>query len=485
MFQHAPRKSLNRRGFLSAAATLVGIGAIAPLLGACGAAPEPTAQPAAAKPATTAAPAASTPAAVAAKPTVAAQPAATGAKVTLTFWIPQHFIPEVNAYIAESAKQAGEKNNFGVEVQAFPWGDLNQKLAAAIEAKTLPDSGVCVDPVRHNAMKLLVDLSDLYKTLGESGGGWVDVAAKEVTFKGKQVALRSHIEPQLMYYRQDVLTQAGLKEPPKTTADFLAFTKQVTDPSKNMWGFGQQLSDCPDGNNGFYPFMWAFGGKMQDESGKIVVNSPETLEALTFFTDLYKTHKVIPQGATGWDDTGNNKAWLSGQAASIFNSGSIIDTMRKENPDLLAKTSFAAVPGAPGGNNEMQTFAGGNFFGIFTTSKYQDQSRQIALWAYSPERYLGWMQKGNGMFYPALKKYESDPFYQNDPVNKQVVVTSKFAKSTSYSGEPMAWIGEVGATWLISKMTAPVATGATTAKAALEDFAKKCEAIKKKYDSVQ
>ena len=54
--------------------------------------------------------------------------------------------------------------------------------------------------------------------------------------------------------------------------------------------------------------MWAFGGKMQDKQGNITVNSPETLAALTFYCDLYSKYKVVPVGATGWDDTGNNKA---------------------------------------------------------------------------------------------------------------------------------------------------------------------------------
>ena len=151
-------------------------------------------------------------------------------------------------------------------------------------------------------------MPDIFKEVSDSGGGFYQDRIDGVTIGGKIWGVPFHAEPQIMYYRSDILKEQGLDKPPMTTADFLTFAQKATKPDQKMWGWGNTFGNVPDGNNGFYPLMWAFGGKMQDKQGNITVNSPETLAALTFYCDLLTKYKVAPPGVTGWDDTGNNKA---------------------------------------------------------------------------------------------------------------------------------------------------------------------------------
>ena len=194
------RRSTRRR-FLQTTFAAAGLTAAGALMAACAPAPAPTATPAPAAPPTpTPAPAAAaapTPTKAPATPTKAPEPTPTMVpavpkeKAKLTLWAPKHFLPAQNDYITESMKLAAQKGNFEVEVQMFPWGELNQKFAAAIEAKTLPDAALGVDVPRYRAMNLLVDVSDLFKEVGESGGGWLDVAISGVTFKGKKLSQKT------------------------------------------------------------------------------------------------------------------------------------------------------------------------------------------------------------------------------------------------------------------------------------------------------
>jgi multiple sugar transport system substrate-binding protein len=487
------KASATRRRFLASVVGATGLAAAGSLLAACaGPAPTPTTAPAApttapaapttAPAAPTTAPAAPTtaPAAptTAAAPTVAptAKPAATGPKVALQWWTPQHFIPAVNTYIADSAKLAGEANNFTIDTQ---------QMAAAVEAKTLPDCMIGVSAKRDYDRKILVDLSDVYKQVGDAGGGFFDVVKAGVTIKDKQWALGTHIEPQEMYYRTSKLKAAGFSKPPENLDDFVKFAKATTDPANSMWGFAQPISDCPDGNNFFFMVLWAFGGSYQTADGKVNIATPELEAAVQWFTDLYKVDKVIPQGATAWDDTSNNKAWLGNQAASIFNSGSIVNAMKTDAQykDLLADSSFAPFPLK---DKLGVTMGGFNAFGVMSSSKYQDQAKSIVVTAMSKERYLGYMKAAEGMFFPAIKRESTDDFYVKDPVLSQVMALAPYAHQNYEPGDlsTSSWIAELGDTWSFSRMLAPVATGQQSVKDAVAELAKKAETLKVKWDKV-
>ncbi len=60
----------------------------------------------------------------------------------------------------------------------------------------------------------------------------------------------------------------------------------------------------------------AYGGAVASNDGKkVVFNSPETLQAVTFLADIYTNPKykpMLPPGVNGWSDTSNNEAWLAG-----------------------------------------------------------------------------------------------------------------------------------------------------------------------------
>src|SRR3712207_5019652 len=59
---------------------------------------------------------------------------------------------------------------------------------------------------------------------------------------------------------------------------------------------------------------------MVDESGKVTINSPETIQAIRYATELYKT--FIP-GTESWLDVNNNRAFLAGEVSLTANGVSL------------------------------------------------------------------------------------------------------------------------------------------------------------------
>jgi multiple sugar transport system substrate-binding protein len=407
----------------------------------------------------------------------AAAPAAETAQ--LVFWAPQHFIVEQNEFFTESLKLAAEANAFEVEVQLFPWGDYNQKQNAAIEANTLPDALLGVSVSQQYAMGILSDVSDLFAEIGESGGGFYEPDIAEVTIEGKQVAIPFHNEPQFMYYRQDILEPAGFTAPLTSLDEFVEAAQAVTDPGARIWGFGNTYGLVPDGNNFTQLLIFAFGGFLQDADGNIAINSPETVEALNFSSRLLNEYEIMPSGVTGWDDTGNNKAFLSGQLAMTYNSGSILNNMRETDPGWLQSTVIGTLPGAPGG--APKTFVGGSAAGIMVSSPHPDLARLLIKNTMSPERYPGNLTSANGMFYPTLQGYEDLPIYTEDPWNKQALATLPYAYVAFAPGDPAAWIDEVNGKFLYAEMASRIAVEGWDTQEAIDDFVRQAEEIKAKY----
>lgn len=401
-------------------------------------------------------------------------------RAALVVWAPQHFIPEQNEFYAESLQLAAAANDFDVDVQIFPWGDFTQKQNAAIEAGTLPDVINGINVPQHHAMGILTDVSELFAEIGETGGGFYDPDKNEVTIGGVQWGIPFHNEPQFLYYRNDVLEPAGFTGPVENLDQFVEVAKATTNPEARMWGFGNAYTLVPDGSNFMQMLIFAFGGKLQDEEGNIVINSPETAAALQWSSDLLNVHKVMPDGVTGWDDTGNNKAFLSGQLAMVYNSGSVLNNMRESDPGWLQSTVIGPMPAGPTG--QPTVFNGGSTTGLIASSKYPDQAGLLIKGTLSPERYPGNLEAASGMFYPVMKNYESLPVFQDDPWNKQAAAMVPYAYLAHEPGDPAPWINEVGGAFLFAEMAARVAVEGWTPEDAMADFVTKATAIKAKYE---
>ncbi len=461
---------LSRRHFLRLSALVAG-GAAVGVAAACSpsaptASPTPAGAPTAAKVAT------------------AASQAAPVAKAPgkLSAWLQKYYVDDANAVIAQAFKTAGQRGNFEIDLQWLPWDDAAySKWAAATEAKQLPDIGMPPGyPSQYQAMGRLVDVSDLFAEIGKSGGGWYDYVAKDSTINGKQYWIPTFNEVALGHYRIDLFEQAGYKLPLKSLDDLLEAAKAITKPPDSIWGIGVGMTHG-DWNHHLLPVMWAFGARYQDEQGKITVDTPEMVEAVTWYTDLYTKHKVTPPGVTSWDPSSNNKAYLAGQVAFVSNPGSILGAMRKGDgqPGLLEKTFFGPVPGRNNGPWESANFA--PLF-ITTDSKTQEQARSAIKTLLSEEFYPKFLEASASNFFTVLQGFADIPFFKNDKYNQQIIKeVLPYAKPRAWAGVGTPTFSEVDSTLLWGQMLQRVTVDKWEPKKAVDEFAQKVRDIDAKY----
>jgi multiple sugar transport system substrate-binding protein len=86
-----------------------------------------------------------------------------------------------------------------------------------------------------------------------------------------------------------------------------------------------------------YPYLWSWGGKEVESDGKtVVLNSKQTVESVKFMVGFWKDG--YDEGALAWDDSSNNRAFLSGTCSCTLNGASIyLEAKRKPNTYLTEK----------------------------------------------------------------------------------------------------------------------------------------------------
>lgn len=369
--------------------------------------------------------------------------ASSGPKPTLTFWMKKQLFEDQNKLITERAKQFGVDNNVNVNIELIAYEDFYPKWTAAIESKTSPDVSFFgyQEVGQFYGKNVLEDVSDLVKTVEGANSEIQPSLKKAITFQGKQYAIPFWTETQVLYYRKDLLKNAGYDAPPKTWEEFRVMAKKLTDPAKGVYGagigYGKGNSDAEFLTRGI---IWSYGGSVDTQDGKTVIaNSPETVAASKFIRDIFLTDKSTPPSALGWDDSGNNKAYLSGQAAMIFNVGSILATIKKDNPDLYEKTGIAPYPAGPKGN-----FLPGisNNLGIFKDSKNKDLAKKFISYMVATDWYKGWIEKGAPLTGPIYGKLATESVWQ-DERNKAFVDSVKSFNFLGFPGEYNPKAGEV------------------------------------------
>ncbi|NPV77758.1 MAG: sugar ABC transporter substrate-binding protein [Anaerolineae bacterium] len=187
-------------------------------------------------------------------------------------------------------------------------------------------------------------------------------------YQGKQYFLPKDFSPLAVYYNKKIFDQYGIDYPSDdwTWDDMLEIAQKLTidenkDGKPEIWGI--QLS--ANWTSGFEYYVAAAGGRLISEDGKSYIgymDSPETIKAVQFYSDLYNRYKVAPPPADFSLWAGGNPEFETGKAAMrLFGRWPLSGLKNNPNVDL-------GVVGVPKGEKAANVLFWGGF-GIFSQSK--------------------------------------------------------------------------------------------------------------------
>ncbi len=405
-----------------------------------------------------------------------------GAK--LVAWAYQSFTPDADRWIAEQAAAWGKANGGTVEYDIVDNSVFTQKLAAAIEAKTIPDVPMLSNLLYYQSLNILVDLTDEYNKLDKLAGGFYKSFLPGIQADNKIWGIPLNAGPSPLFARTDILEQAtGKKDPPATFDDMENIGKKINKPP-SFYAIGWTLGRTPDCVGNTLDVMLNDGGYLVNKDGtKPTINSDGTITALTRIKRWWD-EKLIPPDSTSWDDTGNNNAYQSKRVAFVDNPASIYGWLVANDQNLLANTVMAPIPAGKAG--QFASSALGWTWAVSNQSKNRDAAIALIDFLLQPNNIELESEKVGGRWFPPYLDLANSPFWTSKPQFSYFPQLIKNGVFNSYPAAPvpklMAALSEASAGLVIADMTQAVIINGTPPEKAAADAQAKYEAIFKKHN---
>jgi len=277
-----------------------------------------------------------------------------------------------------------------VTLVEFPYPTLYEKLVTAFQANAATfDLLIADDPwmPKFGSEGWLVPLdstfgykreSDIFSVVYDLGSwppprGPVPPGEKAKARHLYAITLVGNVE--FFMYRKDLVSA------PKTWADVVKNAKKVYDPKKPIYGFVIRGAKGNPVISEFTPLLLSYGGRIFDDNWKVVLNSKQSVDALTFFAKTLKQY--APRGVENYDAAERAREVATGRAAQGFIwPAEITDIV--ENPavsKVVGKMGYTLAPAGPGGRHT--PLMGNWLLAIPKGSKNQRWAYEFILWATS------------------------------------------------------------------------------------------------------
>ncbi|HWK68993.1 MAG TPA: ABC transporter substrate-binding protein [Rhizobiaceae bacterium] len=389
-----------------------------------------------------------------------------GATLRLLRWSP--FVKGDEDQWLANTKRFTEATGVEVRVDKESWEDIRPKAAVAANVGSGPDIMFVWFDDPHQYPDKLLDVTELGDYLAGKYGGWYDGPKDYASNQGRMVGLPLATIGNAIVYRDSWVKEAGFSEFPKDTASFLELCKALQKnghPAGFTHGHG-----VGDGNNYAHWLLWSHGGKMVDENGKVAINSPETLAAVNYAMELYKT--FIP-GTESWLDVNNNRAFLAGELSVIANGISAYYSA-KNDPKLaeMAKDiRTASLPVGPVGKPvELYQVTSAV---IFKYTKYPNAAQAYLQFMFEQPQMAEWITSSAGYCCQTLKAYADNPVWSADPNNAPYAKASETLRPNGYAG-PLGYASAATmADYVLVDMFAKAVTGQASPEDAIAEAEKR------------
>jgi len=246
---------------------------------------------------------------------------------------------------------------------------------------------------------------------GPSSGDFFPATIEANTWAGRLYALPWFADVGLLYRRTDLISGE-----PKTLEEMVASARgAMSRRGGPRYGIVWQGARYEGLITGFVEYLGAFGGRIIDDKGEVVVNRPEAVRALEFMRDeLYGSH-VAPLDVLTWHEEEARFAFQNGNAAFMRNwpypVAAMSDTAQSKVAGKFAVSPMPKSGTAPAGHSTAAL--GGAQLAINAYSEHPDAAYKLIAYLTAPEQMLERAQ--------AVGQYPTRPALYDDPRMKTAI----------------------------------------------------------------
>ncbi|MDJ0736342.1 MAG: ABC transporter substrate-binding protein [Nostocaceae cyanobacterium] len=213
----------------------------------------------------------------------------------------------------------------------------------------------------------LLDLSDRISEEELAAFSQKDVEGGKYEGKLYRIPMRSDVG--MLYYRTDLLQEAGFK-PPETFDEIINISQALKQKGKVDWGYVWQGRQYEGLAAMFVEVLQGFGGFwVNPDSLEVGLDDPKTLKAIAFLKETMK-EGISPPGVTTYQEEETRRIFQSGQAAFLRNWPYVWSLANTEGSPVKDKIAIKPMVGTLG--NSGGACLGGWGLGIAKSSKHPE-----------------------------------------------------------------------------------------------------------------
>jgi len=384
-----------------------------------------------------------------------------GGQAQFTFWTTQ--VENNRIQVIEELVSAFESTkDSAIKMNAVEEGDLPSQISSARASGTLPAIGEWgLDPMQQLGSGGLLSKEAAGNVIEAVGEDKFHDGALSMTRApdGGHFAVPFHGWVQGFWYSKSVFEENDL-ETPTTWESLRTAAETLHDPDNNEYGIVVGTDKTPFARQCFTPIARSNNARIFNNSGEIVFDSPEMVEALDFYAQLAE---FTPPGKDTWK-TANN-TFLNGQCHLIGYSTYLMGDVTDAGQEMVEDTGFASYV-----ENERQSSFGQIVTLSLLSSASEDQQKageSFAEYLLTGENYVKWLHMAPGGMNPVLEPTaESDAYQENETLSDWgdtlADISSGFANIERFGyaeGQAFPELGQITNQLLISEAISRVTSG--------------------------
>ena len=218
----------------------------------------------------------------------------------------------------------------------------------------------------------LADLSDRIseEELGQFLAGDVNGGR----YNGQLYRIPFRSDAGMLYYRQDLLAEAGY-QPPQTTQELMAISQDLQDRDVVEWGYVWQGKQYEGLAAMFVEILHGFGGFWIDPATKDVgLDGEGAIAAIEFLRDTIDSG-VSPGGVTTYQEEETRRFFQNGTTLFLRNWPYVWRFANEEGSLIAGKVAIKPMVAAPGESSGATQ--GGWGLGMVKTTKHPDEAWRV------------------------------------------------------------------------------------------------------------
>lgn len=240
-------------------------------------------------------------------------------------------------------------------------------------------------PAQFAANGYYLDLSDYFPE--DERQNFLDAPMEANTWEGAPYGVPWYTDAGMLYYRLDLLEEAGLSEPPATWEELKETAQRVVRDQGTANGFVFQGAEYEGGVCNGLEYVWTHGGNVLagSASDRVVVDGPGSVEGLATQRSMI-SDGVAPRAVATYKEQEAQAVFLGGDAVFMRNWPYIygLATDEQESQVPQERIGVAPLPEGPGGRSF--SALGGWNFAINANSQNPDAAWAFISYMTAPEQ---------------------------------------------------------------------------------------------------